>query len=103
MTDSQAQPRWSEKREHWNMLTSGSGRRRRRIGPTTLPTLKPTRSHSEGGGTSETNDTSATNETGGYSTRPLMEETMRLTLSSPKQAQESTFHTQSSSILSSMD
>ena len=42
---SQAQPRQSEKREHWNMLTSGSGRRRRRIGPTTPPTLKPTRSH----------------------------------------------------------
>ena len=73
--------RQSEKREHWNMLTSGGGR--------TPPILKPTRSHREGRWMTETNDTSATNETGGYSvTRPLIEETMRSTLSSPKQAVE---------------
>ena len=62
---------------------------------TTPPTLKPTRSHSEGRWTSETNDTSPTNETGGNSTtRPMMEETERPTLSSPKQARESMFHAQ---------
>ena len=65
--------------EHWNMLTSGGGR--------TPPILKPTRSHSEGRWTIETNDTSATNETSGHSvTRPLMEETMCSTLYSPKHA-----------------
>ena len=36
-------------------------------------------------------------------TRPLMEETMRSTLSSLEQARESPFHARSSSILSSMD
>ena len=62
---------------------------------TTPPTLKPTRSHSEGRWTSETNDTSPTNETGGNSTtRPMMEETERSTHSSPKQARESMFHAQ---------
>ena len=69
---SPSQPRQSEKREYWNLLTSGSGWRRRWIGPTTPPTLKPTRSHSEGRWTSEANDTSATSDTGGYSTtRPM--------------------------------
>ena len=57
-----------EQRELRKMLTSGSGWRRRWIDLTTPPTLKPTRSHSEGRWTSETNGTSATNKTGGYST-----------------------------------